>query len=430
MTYEDSLTYLENLGKFGINLGLSRIKRLLELMKHPERQFKTIHVTGTNGKGSTTAMLAGILTACGFKTGMYTSPHLSEYTERMIINGTMATKADFAEAVNYTASFVGQMADEGLEHPTEFEVLTAAAFYYFASKGVDYAVIEVGLGGLLDSTNVIVPEISVITNVTIEHTDRCGGDIESIAKHKAGIIKNAIPVVTAAQGKALEVIKLAAAENNSPLFVMGKDFSAEFIEMDGWTQKVSVQSLVYGEVGCFTINLLGRHQIENCAVAVQAAMVLASIEKAITPQGISKGLAEAEWPGRFEVFGDEPLIVIDGAHNLDGAQKLRGNLDSIFAQKRIVFLLGILKDKDVNGIINSLIKPEDQVVVVAPISDRAGEPAEIAQKIKASNVETAASIATGIERARKLAGEHGLVCIAGSLYLIGTARQIILSGQK
>lgn len=212
MTYQEALTYLDGLNVFGIKLGLVRIARLLELLGEPQKKYRTIHVTGTNGKGSTTAMLAEILLQSGVRSGMYTSPHLVSYTERIQVAGQPISEADFAECILEVKAAVDRMLAEGEECPTQFEVLTAAAFFHFASAQVEYAVIEVGLGGLLDSTNVITPEIAVITNVTLEHADRCGGTLAGVATHKAGIIKEGVPVVTAADGETLEIIRQAAEE--------------------------------------------------------------------------------------------------------------------------------------------------------------------------------------------------------------------------
>lgn len=428
MTYEESLEYLAGLGKFGINLGLGRIQHLLELMDNPEKRFKTIHITGTNGKGSTTAMLASILQAAGIKTGMYTSPHLSQYTERMMINGCEASRKEFAEAIWYTSRFVNRMIEQGWEHPTEFEVLTAAAFYYFAAAGVEYAVIEVGLGGLLDSTNVINPELAVITNVTLEHTDRCGNTIKEIARHKAGIIKEAVPVVTAAQGEALFVIEETASKKRSNLYLLGRDFKAEAAGLNGWRQKVNIEfnEQQYG----IEINLIGSHQAENCALAFMAAQIVGQNDSRVSWDAIKKGLTNAKWPGRFEIISDKPLTIIDGAHNPAGAKRLRENLDAFFSKKDIVFVLGILKDKDIRGIIDQLIRPNDKVVVAAPISHRAGEPADIAREIEATDVSIAGNLADGLRQAQDLVDLDGIICITGSLYLIGAAREILVSRQK
>ena len=426
MTYEESLMYLDNLCKFGINLGLARIEKLLELMDHPERRFKTIHVTGTNGKGSTTAMLASILTAAGIKTGMYTSPHLASYTERMMIDGLEASPTQFGSAIEYTSQFVDQIVAQGLGHPTEFEVLTAAAFHYFRVCGVEYAVIEVGLGGLLDSTNVIVPEISVITNVTLDHIDKCGSTITDIAYHKAGIIKQGVPLITGAVGPALDVIRCVAKEKSAKLYIHGQDFVARFAGLVGFRQKVAIDIEGQGSIGTFIVNLLGHHQVDNCAVAVMAALVLAKKEQRITLTALQEGLQLVYWPGRFEVIPGQPTIIIDGAHNQDGARSLRKNLNEFYRDKEIVFLLGILQDKDVTAIVRELIDSSDKVVVVAPISKRAGHPQDIAREIQgALHVETTDSIIEGLGRARILAGHNGVICIAGSLYLIGTARSII-----
>lgn len=425
MNYEQTLAYLENLSKFGINLGLDRIERLLELMQQPQRRFKAIHVTGTNGKGSTTAMLTAMLTASGIKTGMYTSPHLTDYPERMVVNGKEITKEEFAQAITYTSKFVEQMLKEGFEQPTEFEVITAAAFYYFAAVGVEFAVIEVGLGGLLDSTNVIVPEVSVITNVTLEHTDRCGSTIADVARHKAGIIKDKVPVITAAKGEALDIIKRTAAAKGCKVYVKDEDFLSEFKGFKNSKQLVMIDAGILGNFD-LELNLIGCHQVENSAVAVATALVLAAKDSRITTRMIKEALAVVRWPGRFEVISGRPVIIIDGAHNPDGARVLRQNLDQVFPGKNITFALGILRDKDVSGIIRELIRPTDTVVTVQPLSYRAATPEEIAREIEARHVEAAASIDAGIDRAKELAGADGIVCVAGSLYLIGEARQIIL----
>ncbi|MGL5515051.1 MAG: bifunctional folylpolyglutamate synthase/dihydrofolate synthase, partial [Sporomusa sp.] len=329
MNYQQTLAYLENLSKFGINLGMSRILRLLELMQQPQRRFKSIHITGTNGKGSTTAMLSAILTASGIRTGMYTSPHLLDYPERIIVNGQEITQEEFAQAISYTSKFVEQMLAEGFEQPTEFEVITAAAFYYFAAVGVEYAVIEVGLGGLLDSTNVIIPEIAVITNVTLDHTDRCGTTIAEIAGHKAGIIKNGVPVVTAAKGEALECIKRAAADKGAIVYAKDEVFSSEFKGLENGRQRVAIDVGSLGRIEA-VLNLLGYHQLENSAVAAMTALVLGKTEPRITTAAVIKALENVRWPGRFEIIAGQPIIVIDGAHNVDGARVLRQNLDQVF----------------------------------------------------------------------------------------------------
>lgn len=427
MNYLQALDYLAELNKFGIRLGLTRIKKLLSLMGNPESCFRSIHVTGTNGKGSTTAMLAAILKAADIRCGMYTSPHLLDYTERIVVDGLEIERQHFADVIEYTAHFVNQMVDAGWEHPTEFEVLTAAAFRYFAVIGAEYVVVEVGLGGLWDSTNVIEPSISVITNVALDHTDKCGSQLVDIAAHKAGIIKNGIPLVTAAVGEALEVIEQIAIEKKSNFYALGKNFFCYGIGTWREERSLVLRSDAYGDIEPMPLRLIGEHQLENGAVAAMTAMVLAVKDVRITRAAIRTGLATVTWPGRFEIFDKQPTVVIDGAHNPHGAAALRANLDQIFPGRKIVFLLGILQDKDISGIIAALIRSSDRVVVTVPVSERAGDPRVVAEKITAArSVEITNDIYSGIERAMLLAGEDGVVCIAGSLYLIGEARSLVL----
>lgn len=428
MSYTDALAYLESLGTFGIQLGLRRIEALLERLDHPERRFRCVHVTGTNGKGSTTAFFASILAEAGLRTGMYISPHLVDYPERMRINGVEITQEAFADIVARVREAAKQMTTDGIESPTEFEVLTASAFLWFACEQAEIVVVEVGLGGLLDSTNVILPEVSVITNVTLEHTDRCGDTVEAIAHHKAGIIKPGAPVVTGASGAALAVIEAAAANNGVQCFVLNRDFFvSDPIYKEGWQNiRFTVAESTTME---FSMRLLGRHQAENAAFAIQAAQVLGKSDRRLTGAAIQAGVAQAKWPGRFEVFAGSPAIILDGAHNPDGIRTLRRTLDEVYPGQPVVFLFGVLADKKHDEMVQLLFHKSDRAVVVRPNSERAAAAAEISREIEATGAvaTTAENIASGLLQAKKLAGCGGIVCVAGSLYMIGEARQLLTS---
>jgi dihydrofolate synthase/folylpolyglutamate synthase len=322
------------------------------------------------------------------------------------------------------------MVADGEECPTQFEVLTALAFFYFAIKHVEYAVIEVGLGGLLDSTNVIVPEVSVITNVTLEHADRCGGTLEGVAHHKAGIIKDDVPVVTAAQGVALDIIRQQAEEKNADIFVAGEDFSADFISYEGNFQRLEFSSGLLGAVKePYTLHLLGKHQIENAAVAVMAAKLISNLDSRITNKTIDDALTLVSWPARFEQADyNGQKIIIDGAHNPAGMTALRESLDLYFPAPERVLLLGILKDKDIDTMLDILLRPNDTVVVTVPHSDRASDPQILAGKVAAhvQHVEAIADNNEAMNRAPELANGEKLLIMAGSLYLVGGLRKLLM----
>ena len=430
MNYQESLAYLESLNIFGIKLGLERIQKLLARLELPQERYRTIHVTGTNGKGSVSAMLAGILRHSGIHTGFYSSPHLVSYTERIRVDGQAISEQEFADCLSSIKVYIDKMIADGEECPTQFEVLTALAFFYFAIKHVEYAVIEVGLGGLLDSTNVVVPEVSVITNVTLEHADRCGGTLEGVAHHKAGIIKDDVPVVTAAQGVALDIIRQQAEEKNADIFVAGEDFSADFISYEGNFQRLEFSSGLLGAVKePYTLHLLGKHQIENAAVAVMAAKLISNLDSRITNKTIDDALTLVSWPARFEQADyNGQKIIIDGAHNPAGMTALRESLDLYFPAPERVLLLGILKDKDIDTMLDILLRPNDTVVVTVPHSDRASDPQILAGKVAAhvQHVEAIADNNEAMNRALELANGEKLLVMAGSLYLVGGLRKLLM----
>ena len=427
MNYSAALAYLESLGTFGIQLGLKRIEALLAELGNPERRFRSIHVTGTNGKGSTTALLTSILHAAGIRTGMYISPHLVDYPERMTLNGQEISREEFAAMIGKTRFAAEAIQVQGMESPTEFEVLTAAAFLWFAEKQVEMAVVEVGLGGLLDSTNVIAPEISVITNVTLEHTDRCGGTVAEIASHKAGIIKTGAPVVTGATGEALTVIEAVAARKYSACSVLNREFFVSDVVI-GETEQSFLFSGPAEPPQRYRMRLLGRHQADNAALAIHVCQCLAENEPRLTAAAILSGVAEAHWPGRFEILPGAPTVILDGAHNPDGVRTLRHTLEAVYPERAIVFLFGVLADKDHGEMARRLFHPSDRAIVVEPNSPRAASACEIADEISGyvAAVSVAADIASGLLQAKLWAGPQGIVCVAGSLYMIGDARQLLL----
>ncbi len=426
MNYQEALEYLNELNKFGTKLGLDRIKRLVELLDEPQLKYKTVHVTGTNGKGSVCAMVSEILHQSGIRTGLYISPHLVSYTERIQIDGVAIAEEEFASCIGAVKTFADQMVDEGMESPTQFEVLTATAFLYFAFKNVEYAVIEVGVGGLLDSTNVIVPEVSVITNVAFEHADLCGGTLEGIAHHKAGIIKDGVPVVTDAKGTPLEILQQEAVEKNTDLFIEDTDFEAKFVSCDGKRQVLLFSSEIVGVSLEFSLSLLGDHQIRNCALALMTIYLLSSDEKRINFKATKAALANVKWPGRFERFDTAgKMIIIDGAHNPAGMLVLRQNLDKYFHDNQRIFLLGMLRDKAIDVMRNTLLRPDDIVIATEPDSKRMAEPASWAGKLNVKYVEIEPNRKMALDRAMRLTSGESLLCITGSLYLIGEIREMI-----
>lgn len=428
MNYQESIYYLESLARFGIKLGLKRIERLLEILGQPQEKYHTVHVTGTNGKGSVSVMLATIATKSGCRTGLYTSPHLETYRERFQIDGQDISEADFAKYFTTVREAMEKMVNEGEECPTQFEALTALAFLYFAGKKVEYAIVEVGLGGLLDSTNVIVPLISVITNVTMEHADRCGGTLEGIAHHKAGIIKPGVPVVTAATGLPLEIIQQTAVEKNADVFVAGDDFRSDFVRMNDFGQELEFSSGLVGvSKAPYSIRLLGMHQKENSSLVFMAAELLHNLDERFTLKTITQAFYVVRWPGRFEQFElDGQKIVVDGAHNPAGMAALRQSLDSCFPDRERVFLMGILKDKDYGSMLNIILSPADKVVLTVPESERAEDPEILALKIHNNEVLVEHGQDTALNKAIEMAGGKRLLCITGSLYLIGKIRRLLL----
>lgn len=418
MNYNEAMQYIESLGKFGIHLGMERITGLVELLDHPERKIRTIHITGTNGKGSVASYLSHILTASGKKTACYTSPHFVKYNERMSIDGVDISDEDFAAVTEETKAAVDTFLKNGGEQPTQFEVITAMAFLYFAKEKVDYAVIEVGMGGLWDSTNVIVPELSVITNVTLEHTDRLGKTIEAIAEQKAGIIKDHVPVVTAADGSALEVIRVTSEEKSAPLYVYGEDFSATLLA-GSMQEQLFLYPFHSGEREV-TIHLAGAHQIVNAAVALKAAEVLAKKDPAITEKKILKGMDLTTWPGRMELIHERPDVILDGAHNPSGVTVLRRALDTYYPHGHRYFIFGMMGDKDVSEVGQILFRDTDTIyTVLADNGTRAEKPDVLARRLHKKAIPMD-DLKTAFETAVHEAGPDDVVLVCGSLYLVGT----------
>ena len=423
MNYIETIEYLEKLGKFGIHLGMERITGLLDELGHPEKQIKTVHVTGTNGKGSVSSMIANILLSSGLKVGKFTSPHFVKYNERIEVNGEAISDEAFATVHSAVKIAADNVVKKSGNQPTQFEILTAAAFLYFALEKVDYAVIEVGLGGLWDSTNVIKPEVSVIVNVSLDHTDRCGTAVEEIAMQKAGIIKENVPVVTAAEGEALGPIQAMCMFKQAPLYIYGKAFTGQEVmsSMEGTTFTLSAGNYHSN----YEIKLPGAHQIANTAVAVVAAKLVSKKDERITEEALHEGVKKTLWPGRFERIEMSPDIILDGAHNPAGAKALRAALDKYYSHKKVNFVFGMMGDKDMKTVIDTLFKKEDTVrTVLADKGPRAASAKDLA-KLVGKKAKAFDSLEDAYKDAIDNAGKDGVVCICGSLYLIGTFKALL-----
>ncbi len=428
MDYREALQWIHSRERFGIKPGLDRIRCILEEFSNPHRELNVIHIGGTNGKGSTAAFAASILREAGFKTGLYTSPYLESFTNRMAVDGRDVTAKTLTSLVEQVKPVVDRISAAGtLGPPTEFEVVTALALLHFSRAQVDYLVLEVGLGGRLDATNVVEsPLVSVITNVSLEHTDILGDTVAKIAAEKAGIIKEGVPALTASRDpEALEVLTRIATERSAPLYRVGADYTFETGRKSLKGQFFSCRGRGVSLENVF-IPLLGEHQVQN-AVTALAALDLAGIPLA---EGLLRqGLKTVSWPGRLEILQEDPLVVIDAAHNPDSMRNLGQALEEYFPRGNRVVVLGILGDKSIPDMLRNILSAADRFVVTRALHPtRAAEPQAVAAEIgrlTSKPVEALPDLTEALRRGRDLA-EGGTLCVTGSFYTISEARRLMV----
>ena len=363
--YNECLNAMFGLRRFGIILGLSTIRNILRGLGNPQNRFATVHIAGTNGKGSVAALLSAILHAAGYRVGRYTSPHLIRFNERICINDQPISDGDVVAAYNAVKG-----AGYGRREPTFFEYATAMALFTFWKKEVDWAIIETGMGGRLDATNIIKPALSIITNISIEHRTYLGNTIAEIAGEKGGIIKKNTPVITGVKQKtAISVLESIAASNTAPIYRQGKAFRVKK-KRDGSFNYYGMNDTRRG----LQTNLAGSHQIENTALVMAACEVLNQKKATLPSPAIKKGLFNARWPGRLEIVKDSPLVILDGAHNLIAARTLKKYLSKNLTGRKITLVIGILDDKPYQSMLKSLLPLSSRVIITKAKIDRALPP--------------------------------------------------------
>lgn len=424
---QDAYAWLSSFDKYGWVFGLERMRLLLGQLGNPQDFLKVIHVAGTNGKGSVCKYISCILQNAGYMVGVYLSPHIERFSERISINNQEISDDDLVRLVSQIKPFVEEMMQQN-NTPTYFEIVTVLAFLYFKDRTVDYAVVEVGLGGRLDATNVVHPLVSVITNISLEHTDILGKDIVTIATQKAGIIKENIPVITAATKDALEIIDRIARERNAPVLSIDQTLWKR-VCFQGKHQEFLIQ----GSFRDYTVktSLLGLHQGENIAVAIAVVERLQVNGIYLTDNDIIEGIAAAAHPGRMELVSEEPLILLDGAHNPAGMNMLAKALQQDFSTYRLILVLGILQDKDIPSMLSAIVPLAEVIIVTKSKVSRAADPETLKRNILdiAANktVIVHPSVADAIDHARSIARQNDLICVSGSLFTVGEARRYLLS---
>jgi len=417
-SFQEALAYLYDLQKYGIKFGLSSTAKLLERLRNPHLHLKAVHIAGTNGKGSTSAMISSILVRAGYRVGLYTSPHLVRFNERYRINDQDVGDAQLLQSFRRVRAVV-----DDREPPTFFEMTTAMAFTLFAEERIDWAVLEVGMGGRLDATNVILPQVAVITNISLEHQEFLGSTIAAIAREKAGIIKKKVPLVTAVtQPVALAVIKARCVREEAPWYRVGQHLRVR----SRGVRRFSYQGLHWHLRGLHT-PLSGRHQLLNAASALGALELLAGQGNCeLRPDQISEGLIGTRWPGRLEWLSRRPPIVLDGAHNLAGAMVLKRALQEEFTYDRLILVLGIMADKDLRGMIATLAPLAEHIILTRPRYERAAAPEVLLEAGKSfrDRMEVIERVEGALARVRELARPGDLVVVTGSLYFIGEVKEI------
>ncbi|MBC8589389.1 bifunctional folylpolyglutamate synthase/dihydrofolate synthase [Paratissierella segnis] len=426
MNYEEALDYINDKDKYGSRLGLESVGRLLELLGNPHKVLKYIHVGGTNGKGSTSSYLYHCLRSEGYKVGLYTSPYLERFNERIQINGEDIPDETLARITDMVREKADIMVSEGLLHPTTFEIITAIAFLYYKEENVDYVILEVGLGGRYDSTNIIDESLaSVITTIDYDHIEVLGDTLGKIAYQKSGIIKkNGIVVSYPQNEEALQVLKDVSKEMNAKFYLT----EMENVKIKEENNKGSVFDFKYNNVVLenLKISLLGEYQIFNASLAVTTLIVLRENKLiSISDESIYKGLMHTRWKGRLEVIRTNPTFLIDGAHNVQGINQLTKAID-LFKYNRLILGIGVLKDKDYKHMVDVLIPKADEIVVTEVDMPRKLSAEDLGNLIRNYNekVYVEKNIKNAVLKAFEIADEKDLIVFGGSLYLIGEVRKI------
>ena len=429
-SYQQAVDYLYRLQWHGNKLGLENIRQLLNDLNDPHTQYRAVHIAGTNGKGSTAALIASVLQAEGYRTGLYTSPHLIDFSERIRVNGTPIAQDDVARLTEkITQLATGQTLGSAPTRnsrlkPTFFEFTTAMAFTFFAESDVDIAVVEVGMGGRLDATNVITPLVSVITNIHYDHQNYLGDSLAQIASEKAGIVKQNVPTVTAVtEPEAYQVIAKVCGERQSRLYHLGNEFCVEGSSPDDFLYRGIHQSWSHLSLG-----LLGQHQLQNAACALATTEMLCGRGLTISETSLRGGLRSVQWEGRLEQIEspDGPLILLDGAHNPAGAEALRNYLHGLKMKRggKLFIVLGILQDKDIKAVLRQLVPLADELILTRPDYHRAASltDLEIAARPLGVPVNLRERVSEAVELAKTMADPADCICVTGSLFTVGEAR--------
>lgn len=425
MNYNEALEFIHGTYAFGIKLGLDNIGKLLEYMDNPQDKLKYVHIAGTNGKGSTSNMISNVLKESGYRVGLFISPYLEEFTERIQINGTHISKEDLGRVAAMVKESIDKMMNDGYPHPSEFEVVTAIGLQYFYEKKVDIVALEVGMGGRFDATNVIkTPEVSIITSIAFDHMQYLGNTLEEITFEKAGIIKENGHVVLYPQGEQVEKqIREICVERNNEFHPANPNI-IELKKTSLKGQELFFKGSKNLEAFDFKLSLLGKHQILNCTTALTALDVLKEKGYHISVDSIQRGMSTVKFPGRFELLQESPTILVDGAHNENGIDSLVNAVKTYLGNKVTLFF-GVLSDKDYNPMIDKLRTISDKIYTVSPNNPRAMSSQELAEQIKKRspeiNVIPLKTIKEGVDIALNGSKEDVFIFV-GSLYMIGEAR--------